>query len=508
MSTTRSETIAAGVTVPWRVLLVGLVVVGGIALRLPRLHEGLWMDEGISVTFVSEARGLADLLSALSATDQSERLQQLYVVLLYYWCAAFGDSTPVLRLFSLLPGLASIALLADAARRLWGAREAVWAAVLASGSAYLSYYSMEIRTTAWLVFFVAVFMDGLAADRRAQRVHIGATVCCCVAAALLCLGSIYSYLPLAALGLADARLRQAPVRWLRFWIPIGLAGTLVLAVLYLPVLLTGDVRTYAGVVHSQGLLQSILFVVYGISVGQAYGPPLEALHGADRAHLLLRFAPQLLAYAGVCAILLVGIGRTARRGGRAGPLTDLLTAFVVATLLGAATGWAQDLNWLPRHAFYLAPLLVLILSAAAANTMWFGAVPATALIAMNVVSVYNANFKTAYALDDYLSVAQYLRSAEADGATPVMLSGNLKLLRDYYGISPLANGRDIRPPTIDALLPGVSENAKQVEVVLNREFWWVGGADKTLPEVYDGALYTIDRHVHFVYFDLYRMTRK
>jgi hypothetical protein len=209
-------------------------------------------------------------------------------------------------------------------------------------------------------------------------------------------------------------------------------------------------------------------------------------------------------------VLAFGIVLALRRVSRSDLLPDLALAFVIALLLGAGTGWIQDLNWLPRHAFYLAPLFILILAdvIATSRSLWLGAAPALVLVALNLVAVVNSNFAQAYALDDYRGVAVYLRAAPGREAVPVMLSGNLNLLRDYYGISHLVDGRDIRAGTLDALLPGMTGNAHDVEVVLNREYYWTGGADKAFPDVYTGSGYSISEHRHLVYFDLYHLTRK
>ncbi len=493
----------------WYGLGVVAILAVGVALRALRLDDGLWMDEGISVTFVTQAHSLSALLAALAATDQSERLQQLYVVVLYYWCGLFGDSTVSLRLMSLLPGVAAVLLLADAARRLRGARAGLWAAALASGSAYLIYFSTEIRASALLILLITAFIDGWIADRQSTPARLGPLLVCVVSAALLCLGSIYGFLPLAALALADNRLFRAPWRWWRLWLATGIGCVAVFLVLYAPVLLQGNIRAYAGVVHSQGLLQSIVFVLYGITVGQTYGPPLEALHGPDRAGLILHFAPALLLYAAVMAVLALAILR-GLRGPGVGLLRALALAFVLALALGAGIGWVQDLNWLPRHAFYLAPLFVLILAGALAGARGWAAraawVAAAALVALNLVAVFNMNFREAYALDDYRGVARQLR---LDGdAVPVLLSGHLQLLRDYYGVHGLVDGRDIRPETLDALLPKMTGDAREVVVVLNRAYYWTRATDKAFPDVYDGTGYAVGEHRHLVYFDTYRLLRK
>jgi uncharacterized membrane protein len=506
-----SQPAPARVRAGWYGLGVVAILAVGIALRALRLDDGLWMDEGISVTFVQEAHSLRALLAALAHTDESERLQQLYVVVLYFWCGLFGDSTVSLRLMSLLPGAASVVLLADAARRLHGAPAGLWAAALASGSAYLIYFSTEIRASALLILLITLFIDGWIADRQSARARLTPLLVCVVSAALLCLGSIYGFLPLAALGLADNRLFCQPRRWWRFWLATGIGCVLVFLALYAPVFLRGDVRSYAGVIHSQGLIQSIAFVLYGITVGQTYGPPLEALHGPDRARLILHDAPALLLYAAVMAALALVMLRGLRRPG-AGLLRALAVAFALSLALGAGIGWMQDLNWLPRHAFYLAPLFVLILAGALAEARgWaargWGAWAAAALVALNLVAVFNMNFREAYALDDYRGVARELRAEDSD-AVPVLLSGNLELLRDYYGIHRLIDGRDIGPETLDALLPKMTGDAADVVVVLNRGYYWTRAADKTFPDVYDGTGYTVGEHRHLVYFDTYRLLRK
>lgn len=504
----------AGRGSPRFALALGAIVLAGLALRCLRLGDGLWMDEGISVTFVMQAHGIGDLLRALATTDQSERLQQLYVVLLYGWCGLFGESTLSLRLFSLLPGIATVLVLARAGWRLHGPPGALWAASLASGSAFLTYFSAEIRASAFLILFFAVFLAGWIADRQVRGPRIGTLAACVIAATLLCLGSIYGFFPLAAVGIADTRWFRAPRRWLGFWLTVAVLCSLVFLALYAPVLLQGNIRAFAGVMQSQGLLQNVLFVIYGITVGQTFGPPLEALHGADRGRVILGYAPLLVAYAAVMAALGVAIlGRVRRArpsGQRTGDLVAALAgALLLALAIGATAGWVQDINWLPRHAFYLAPLFVLVLAGTLADPearLWQHAA-ACALVLLNLVAIYHANFKQAYALDDYVGVARLLSAPPYQGTAPVLLSGHLELLRDYYGVSALADGRQIRPDTLDRQMPDAAGGARDVTVVLNREFYWTRGLDAALPSVYSGD-YAVSDHRHLVYFDLYRLTRK
>lgn len=123
----------------WWIGLLGLALL----LRLPRLDwQPLWWDEGYSVYFATEP---TVRLLALTAADIHP---PLYYTLLASWVALIQGVQPVsLRLFSVLTGVAAVALLLYLAHLLYPQRSrVVWLAgfLLAANPMHL-YYSQEVR---------------------------------------------------------------------------------------------------------------------------------------------------------------------------------------------------------------------------------------------------------------------------------------------------------------------------------------------------------------------------
>jgi hypothetical protein len=183
-------------------------------------------------------------------------------------------------------------------------------------------------------------------------------------------------------------------------------------------------------------------------------------------------------------------------------LRSLVFALLGSLLLGGAAGYFAQLNWLPRHAFFAAPILVLIVAALPTldTSGLAGAAPVVALVGLNAISIVNMNFRPAYALDDYAGVARYLNSPDLRGSKPVMVYGVVPLLRDYYHVSRLIDG-GVGPDQLAASLKGLTGGASDVTVVIDRQWAW----SKEKSDAVQAHCYEIREHKLFNYFDLYRL---
>ncbi|MGM0577240.1 MAG: glycosyltransferase family 39 protein [Myxococcota bacterium] len=133
---------------PWRArdgLLLGAVICVAAAVRLPRLSEGLWIDEVISLDTAAESLG-----RLLARTGFGDVHPPGWYLLLSAWTSLIGDGDVVARTLPLLLGLATVALLFSWARRRLGS----WPATLAAGwlalSTFHAHYSVEVRSYALL----------------------------------------------------------------------------------------------------------------------------------------------------------------------------------------------------------------------------------------------------------------------------------------------------------------------------------------------------------------------
>src|SRR5512135_777322 len=156
---------------------VGLIILGGFALRLYRLGaQSLWYDETVSAYLVSQS--IPDLV-AHTARDIHP---PAYYLLLHLWAGLAGRSEFALAFFSLAFGLLLIPLCYALARRLLGRTAAAWTALLVAVSPYNLWYSQEVRmytlgavlglATLWCALGIVAPQGGQSTPRRDYLYYI------------------------------------------------------------------------------------------------------------------------------------------------------------------------------------------------------------------------------------------------------------------------------------------------------------------------------------------------
>jgi hypothetical protein len=152
MSTSANDAVHPLCAPLWAIaLLVALAL--AVGLRLAALSGEFWFDEIWSWEFARDAGSPWAILFELRH-DNSHKLNTLYL----YYCP---DNVPLIwyRLHALLAGIAAVALAALAAWR-WGAREAVFAALLLASNYWLVLLSAEARGyTMAVVFALLAFLS-------------------------------------------------------------------------------------------------------------------------------------------------------------------------------------------------------------------------------------------------------------------------------------------------------------------------------------------------------------
>lgn len=129
----------------WRLAAV-VVVALTFALRVYRLdHQSLWFDEGFSAAM---ALGPFGEIFAHAADDPHP---PGFHVLLWLWKYPAGGSEFALRMFSLVAGVGSVALIFRLGVRLGGPSLGLAAALLAAVNPFLVHYSQELRVYSWLL---------------------------------------------------------------------------------------------------------------------------------------------------------------------------------------------------------------------------------------------------------------------------------------------------------------------------------------------------------------------
>jgi hypothetical protein len=123
------------------VLILGL----GLTVRVYQLaRQGLWIDEGYSVTLA----GLSP--AGIIAGTAADQHPPLYYLLLHGWLSLVGRSEFAVRFLSVAAGLLSLSVLYALGRRLSSARLGLWSALLLALSPIYIQYSQEARMYALL----------------------------------------------------------------------------------------------------------------------------------------------------------------------------------------------------------------------------------------------------------------------------------------------------------------------------------------------------------------------
>jgi hypothetical protein len=121
------------------IVVTGIAVVIGVALRLTLGDTPLWLDEAQTLAVIGDGYGsIGDHL-------RSDGHPPLYYWLLLAWTDVIGDGDIAARAFSALLGLATLPLVAVTAKRLGGATLVVPTLALVASSPFMVRYSTEVR---------------------------------------------------------------------------------------------------------------------------------------------------------------------------------------------------------------------------------------------------------------------------------------------------------------------------------------------------------------------------
>ena len=131
--------------------LLGLIVLGGVALRVAGLDaQSFWRDE--ASTALELAGGFGDMLDAV---HDDEAQPPGYFVLAWLWSKPFGLGEVGLRSLSVVLGVATIPV-AAAVGRCWSPRAGLAAAARVAVNPFLVWYSQEARSYALLALLAGL----------------------------------------------------------------------------------------------------------------------------------------------------------------------------------------------------------------------------------------------------------------------------------------------------------------------------------------------------------------
>ena len=493
-----------------------LVTAAAVGLRLSHLTaDSLWLDEGGSLQ-QSAGDNIWATLVYLARTTEGDHYQPLYFLLLHLWRTVAGSSVLALRVLSVLFSLAALAVVTITAARVYGRRHALITAMLVALSAFFVLHAQEARPYALLMFVGALLLLLFIRVREARldRPYPAAAWAFWVWFGVGAFASVTICIMAGGLALGDAIVARHPRRWMRTWLPCAVAALPALG-FYLLSSTAMDPRS-AGVTQSSGpLLRNAAFAIYGIVAGTTFGPPIEQLHGSNAAGLVLDYWPSLLLLAAATAVGLAAVIRNIgcgdlsddERGVSRTLLFALLASYVLMYVFAAAT----HLNWQPRHSYFLAlPLFLLLPLAVRCGhdkrrrlCQGLGWAALIALALANVYSLGHYYWDDAYDRDDYRGVARYVLADDDPDQRSVLLFGYPVLLR-YYGDRETIDGTGVPTGRLAETVRSLTDEAPRVLLLSNRE-WAFWDRSETIPEAMS-ADYRFEGSVRFSYFTLYRFS--
>ena len=498
-----------------------LIVIGlAIWLRFFMLsNQSFWVDEGLTLKRIDRDTFQEVILNFLQQ-NSVDKYQPIYFLLLFWWRSVFGDTEFAIRSLSALLGSGFVIVIYLTALKLYGKNHAFWSLIIVSFSSFSVYYSQEARPYALLMFLASLQLYLFFQVINSKKINKGLTIWSFWLVTFLGLcNSIFMSIFTLALVLSDLIVYRNLRRWLKIWLPFIILGIPILLFIFTSSIAT---RLNFSLFTHQGLpiFKNIVFVLYGILVGTTFGPSIEELHDIEKFEVILGYLPQF------CILLVVSIlifiplllklfrYTTVSKNNQ----TDLLFVylFLISLFLGFIFALFTQINWVPRHSFYLViPLVLLIPSVFSSRyhidrkhhipSSWTR-IAVLILIILNIYSLNNYYFNQSYWKDDYRSASQYLIDKDNDSTQSVLLWGAFKLF-EYYNYPKIINARKLNTEYLVQKINFLTHDSNTVYLVINRDFYWYPSPNYSI-EKEMSDLYTLKSKVSFPYFKIYQFIKK
>ncbi len=127
--------------IPKTYLTICLLVLLGLVMRLPELHEGFWRDE-THVYYVASASKFAVLIARLIPVEFNP---PVFYVLMHYWQMLVGGGEVGMKIPALLFGLALIPVVYLLGKQVAGSTVGILAAALVTFSPQAVFFSLQCR---------------------------------------------------------------------------------------------------------------------------------------------------------------------------------------------------------------------------------------------------------------------------------------------------------------------------------------------------------------------------
>lgn len=453
----------------------------------------------------------------LLGSDTGDRFQPLYYFILYYWRQLFGNTEFAVRSLSAFLGLGAVIILFYTAWELYGKKHAIWMTLFLSVSSYAIYYSQQTRAYAMLLFLAALqmyFFSKALHPARSQREVLYRWMFWLVTGfSLFC--SVFIGIFTLSLCLSHILVYRDIKRWLQWWLPAAIFS--IPAVMFYLASPVATTPTKVSVTLArQPVIQNLVFVIYGLLVGETYGPPIEQLRDGNRIQIILNYLPQLFILAlalGLIFFLLLRVWRLKNNGFQK---LDNFFGLLLFVSIGIAIAFAivTKMNWLPRHSFYiyipLAFLLPVIIRKSSDNRslLKLSQVALIALLVLNIYANYNYYFNKAYEREDYRVVAQYLLANQSPSVKSIIIYGAPNLL-PYYGDTKTIDALSLNIDTsnLAAEVNRISNNTDKVLIAISFQTFWEFKKNFSL-EKSMSSLYNLESKTSFTNFNIYHYTKK
>lgn len=489
-----------------------LTIILGAILRFFMLTDkSLWLDEGASLDYSTAANAL-EVISRLIAEDSGDRFQPLYYLILFYWRQLFGDSEFVVRSLSAFLGIGAVILIFFTTEQIYGKKSAFWSTLIMAFSCFSIYYSQQTRPYALLLFVASLqlYLFTKALNETEERKTIYPYLFAFTTAfGLLC--SILIGIFTLALSLSYILIYKNFKRWLSWWIPTIFFCVPVFWFYLISPHVTSPTKVLVTTAR-QPIVQNILFVIYGLLVGETYGPPIDNLRGEKKISVLFNYLPHLLILTIVAltifVFLLKSISQTTElkryRKADLFLVTVLIISFIITVIFAIVT----KLNLLPRHSFYIyLPLIILIPSIIRTDKKSLRAyIALVALVVLNIYSVSNYYFNQNYQRENYEIVAQHIiKSRNSPSVKSVLIYGAPNLL-PYYGDNFTLNGLNLDTNNLAEQVKALTNDAETVIIAISYQSYWEWKHNISLEKAMS-KLYTLKSQKSFTNFNVYRYVK-
>lgn len=406
----------------WDLLLLPILLLGTI-LRLIRLgQQSFWWDEVYSATLAAK--------SLVTVVPRFGQTPTFYHILLHFWLY-MGRSDAMIRLFSVLSGVATLWAIYLLGKKLLDAKHGLLCAFLMAISPFHIWYSQEARMYSLLILLSTASVMFFIRFLHRQRGWSGVWWVLTTALAL------YTHYYAAFILLFQVGF------FLLFWpqyrsrLPQLILALAAIAVMVIPIFVLlfsgGRYAAVCAVGAGNNPLQtfSIPYTFFVFSLGFSYGPSISELHMSTSWASVRPYLPQLLpAVLLFAAIFILGLRSLRRQRKR----LIFLLLYLVVPIVGASliALMLPRLSYNVRYVSMALPAYTLLLAGGllAPKRRLVRWTLIVALVIVTFVSIYGYYRQDKYAKENYRLAAQIVAADSRVG--DVILVTHLRPFEYYY----------------------------------------------------------------------------